>query len=68
MDPYTADSQPNETGMMKFALHAAGYGTESGVPRTSLTEGTKEWHAENGKSGSLPMRLFSPIEHPMLVY
>lgn len=44
------DVQPNETGMMKFALHAAGYGTESGVPRTALTEGAKDWHASNGKS------------------
>jgi hypothetical protein len=40
--------------MMKFALHAQGYGTESGVPRTMLTEGAKDWHASNGKSQSPP--------------
>ncbi|WVQ73282.1 hypothetical protein IAR50_002850 [Cryptococcus sp. DSM 104548] len=44
---------PNEDGLLKFSFHAAGFTSESGVPRTATDPEAVQWTEEN-KKGWIP--------------
>ena len=61
--PTRFPSQPNDQGIMKFALHRAGYLSDTGVPRTVTDHGAMYFSEQNAVGmwslqmiGSTPVR------------
>ncbi|GFZ51120.1 hypothetical protein JCM24511_08878 [Saitozyma sp. JCM 24511] len=57
---------PNETGLVKFALHRAGYLSSTGVPRTATDPEAVAFSETNGL-GWIPQESFRDLKHQMSI-
>ncbi|ODO05135.1 hypothetical protein L198_01823 [Cryptococcus wingfieldii CBS 7118] len=55
---------PNKDGLLKFAFHAAGFTSESGVPRTATDPEAVQWTEEN-KKGWIPKASLAGLRHQL---
>lgn len=52
-----ADQQPNQTGLVKFAIHAGGYTLPTSIPRTAADPQAVEY-TEKNRVGWIPRQSF----------
>ncbi|ODO02036.1 hypothetical protein L198_02767 [Cryptococcus wingfieldii CBS 7118] len=57
---------PNEDGILKFALHRAGYTSETGIPRTAADPKAVAYHKDN-EVGWIPQESFDSLKNQLAI-